>query len=54
LRTITADFVFPFHPEEILIFENAIRLHPEQAAAYYYWVTFSCEQRFFDETLLLS
>jgi tetratricopeptide (TPR) repeat protein len=34
--TKSADGVFPFRPEEIPIFENAIRLHPEQAAAYYY------------------
>ncbi|MDR2439196.1 MAG: DUF5107 domain-containing protein [Planctomycetaceae bacterium] len=32
----SADYVFPFRPEEIPIFENAIRLHPEHAAAYYY------------------
>ncbi|MDR2754841.1 MAG: DUF5107 domain-containing protein [Planctomycetaceae bacterium] len=32
----SADFVFPFRPEEVPIFENAIRLQPEQAAAYYY------------------
>jgi tetratricopeptide (TPR) repeat protein len=32
----SADGVFPFRPEEIPIFENAIRLQPDKAAAYYY------------------
>jgi tetratricopeptide (TPR) repeat protein len=33
---ISPDGVFPFRPEEIPIFEHAIRLQPDQAAAYYY------------------